>query len=106
MTELETLPLHHLDLESIPNQIGHAILRSTDGSVIRKSGSLESNDIDILYKMLLEMGDILNANGNVKKGKKEELLKRVNVQGGNGVCYSMGVSKDELVYIVKKRSHV
>lgn len=105
MTEEEILPLHHLDvdLESVPNQIGHAILRAADGSALKPpNGSLSANDVEVLYKMLLEMGHILKPQSSNDAGG--ELLKKVTIQGGNGICYCMGISMDGLVYIIKKRS--
>jgi hypothetical protein len=49
-----------------------------------------------MYNILLEMGHVLD-------GKHDkDVLMRVNIQGNNGTCYTMGVSKDGLVYIVKK----
>jgi hypothetical protein len=89
--------LHHLDLEQIPNQVGHAVLNSADGSIIKPpNGSLSMMDIDIMKNILLEMGHVLSGTD------KMEMMKRVNIQGSNGMCYTMGVSKDGLVYIVKK----
>ena len=108
MTELDAVPLHlNVDLESIPNQIGHAILRSANGSILKPpNGSLTTNDVEILYKMLLEMGSILKEGSSSDNGNaKEELLNKVTVQGGNGISYCLGVSKDGYVYIVKKRSY-
>jgi hypothetical protein len=114
MAEHETLPLHlTVDLESVPNQIGNAILRSSNGSILKApNGSLSEQDTNILYKILLEMGYVLkdqtqaNADGESVNGShvKEELLKKVTVQGGNGISYCMGVSVDGLVFIVKKRN--
>ena len=103
MTDQENLPLHDINvyLESIPNQIGHAILTAADGSTIRQAnGSLSTKDVDIVYKIILEMGYILNIDEKVSM--REELLKRITIQGGNGVYYCIGASKDGLIYIVKK----
>jgi hypothetical protein len=89
--------LHHLDLEHIPNHVGHAVLNAADGSILKPpNGSLSTSDVDIMYNILLEMGHVLD-------GKHDkDVLMRVNIQGNNGTCYTMGVSNDGLVYIVKK----
>ncbi len=105
MTDQE-IPLNPLqqaaavDLESIPNQIGHVVLNSTDGSIVRAiSGSLSMDDVMTLYKMLLEMGDILDT---TDKDGDQELLKRVKVDVGDA-GYNMCISKNGFIYIVKKQ---
>ena len=48
-----------VDLESVPNQIGTAILGSTDGKILKATGALD-NEYDgaaafaVIYKMLLD----------------------------------------------------
>jgi hypothetical protein len=48
-----------VDLESVPNQVGTAILGSTDGKILKASGALD-NEYDgaaacsAIYKMLLD----------------------------------------------------
>jgi hypothetical protein len=91
--------LHYMDLDQITNQIGYAIMNASDGSLLKPpSGSLSSIDTEIIYKLLLEMGPIVN------DGNKDEALKRVNVQGGNGISYTIVLSNDGLIHIVKKGS--
>lgn len=91
--------LQYMDLDQITNQIGYAIMNASDGSLLKSpSGSLSSSDTDIIYKLLLEMGPIVNF------GNKNESLKRVNVQGSNGVCYTIVISNDGLIHVVKKRT--
>mmetsp|Transcript_2124 Transcript_2124/g.2472 ORF Transcript_2124/g.2472 Transcript_2124/m.2472 type:complete len:108 (+) Transcript_2124:285-608(+) len=104
MTDQE-MPLNPLqqaaavDLESIPNQIGYAVLNATDGSIVRPiSGSLSMDDVMTLHKMLLEMGDILYTD----KNGDQELLKRVKVDVGDA-GYNMCISKNGFIYIVKKQ---
>ena len=104
--------LHH-HLESIPHQIGVAILRSEDGSSFQPpSGTLSDHDVQILYKMLLEVGGILEPNprtvsnvGNSEKGL--ESFKRFTVERrgdeGEKMSYSVCVTVDGFVCIVKRR---
>ncbi|KAL3797628.1 hypothetical protein HJC23_013460 [Cyclotella cryptica] len=95
-------PLNHLpappstiDLDSVPNQIGHAVL-SPDGTLLRPPvGSLSENDAAIVYRMMLEVGTALKPT--------EEGLKRVTVGFGR-VSYAVVVGGDGCLYIVKKRS--
>jgi hypothetical protein len=96
-TESRTTPLHLIDLDSIPNQIGHAILRASDGDIVRQpTGTLTAADLNVLYKMLLETSDVLN--------NSEEVIQRVSISGGNeDVEYSISLGTDGLIYIVKKR---
>lgn len=96
-TESPTAPLHLIDLDSIPNQIGHAILKSSDGSIVRQpTGTLTVADLNLLYKMLLETADVLNSS--------DEVIQRVNVCGGiEEVEYCFSIGTDGLIYIVKKR---
>lgn len=96
-TESQTSPLHLIDLDSVPNQIGHAILRSSNGDIVRQpTGSLTVTDSNLLYKMLLETADVLN--------NSEDVIQRVCVSGGNEeVEYCITLGTDGLIYIVKKR---
>eukprot|EP00554_Chaetoceros_debilis_P003751 CAMPEP_0194088430 /NCGR_PEP_ID=MMETSP0149-20130528/29048_1 /TAXON_ID=122233 /ORGANISM="Chaetoceros debilis, Strain MM31A-1" /LENGTH=247 /DNA_ID=CAMNT_0038772073 /DNA_START=17 /DNA_END=761 /DNA_ORIENTATION=+ len=80
-----------LDLDSIPNQIGNAILQINGNdmdmsmSIVRQpTGSLSIADVKTLYNILLEMGTILSTdgmnvniyncynNGNMEEESKEE----------------------------------
>lgn len=92
--------LHHLDVDQITNQIGYALVNSSDGTLLKPpSGTLSEDDAKVLYKMLQEMGPIVN------DGNKDGALRRVNIQGNNGVCYTLVISNDDgLIHIIKKRT--
>ena len=99
MNENQLLHQHHFaDLESIPNQIEHAILNAKDGSLL--SGSMSPHDIDILYQILLEVGETMKGDGGAETGDK---LKTITVEGGD-ISYSMCVTADGYIYLVKRRS--
>jgi hypothetical protein len=89
-----THPLHptSIDLLTIPNQIGHAIL-SPDGSIVRREGQLSEQDVVILYRIMLEVGTAAEGEG----------VRRVTV-GFGGVSYVLGVGGDGCLYVVKKKS--
>ena len=63
-----------VDLEAVPNQIGTAILGSTDGKVLKATGGLD-NEYDgaatctAIYKMLLDSTKCL----------KEEPMRRLSI---------------------------
>src|SRR6056300_1478784 len=49
-----------IDLDSIPGQIGHDIVRITDGTILSPpTGSLSKQDVEIVYRMMLEIGTVL-----------------------------------------------
>ncbi len=91
--------MHLIDLESIPNQIGTAVLSASDGIPLRPhTGSLSDHDANTLYQILLEVGDILESD--------DEALKSINISCGGddgGSHYSVCVA-NTYVYIVKKKS--
>lgn len=102
MNEAQPLHQHHFaDLESIPNQIGHAILNAKDGSLIHPPrGSLSHHDIHLLYEILLEVGETMKGGqGNQTASDK---LKKVTIEG-NDVSYSACASADGYVYLVKRK---
>ncbi len=135
ISENQQQPLHqhqhrqHLaDLESIPNQIGHAILNSSDGSLLSSSGTLSQNDVDILYQVVLEIGETMKpqkngfgggfgstststsgstsvegTNGSSGGGGGGEKLKKITIEGG-GIQYSICVTADGFIYLIKRRS--
>lgn len=77
----------------VPGQIGNAVLRS-DGTIIRLAGNLSERDVGIVYRMMLEIGTVL----------EEEGLQRVTV-GFRSVSYAVALGgTDGCLYIVKKRS--
>ena len=84
-----------LDLDAVPGQIGHAVLRAADGHVVRHpTGSLTSRDAALLYRALLEAGTVLCGEG----------LERLTV-GFRNVSYAVVMGRgDGCLYIVKKRS--
>eukprot|EP00565_Helicotheca_tamesis_P007913 CAMPEP_0185723542 /NCGR_PEP_ID=MMETSP1171-20130828/358_1 /TAXON_ID=374046 /ORGANISM="Helicotheca tamensis, Strain CCMP826" /LENGTH=132 /DNA_ID=CAMNT_0028391261 /DNA_START=24 /DNA_END=422 /DNA_ORIENTATION=+ len=96
------------DLESIPSQIGTAILHSATGAPLRpNTGQLTDADAQILYRMLLEVGTTLESSGNsggsdVGGLNDGEGLKRVTV-GFHSVSYNMTVGAEGFIYIVKCR---
>ncbi|KAL7468176.1 hypothetical protein ACHAXS_008398, partial [Conticribra weissflogii] len=82
-----------LDLDMIPGQIGNAVLRS-DGTIIRLTGNLSERDVGIVYRMLLEIGTVLEGAG----------LQRVTV-GFRSVSYAVALGgADGCLYVVKKKS--
>lgn len=89
-----------IDLQTIPSQIGHAIL-SPDGSIVQRVGSLSERDAGILYRMMLEVGTVVATDKTVASNKGG--VRRVTV-GFGGVSYVVGVGGDGCLYIVKKKS--
>ena len=85
-----------IDLDAIPGQIGHAILHSSDGSIIQSpTGSISERDVSIVYRILLEIGTVLDG---------KEGLQRLAVSF-KSVSYAVTLGgSDGYVYIVKKRS--
>lgn len=86
-----------IDLDTIPGQIGHAILRASDGTILQPpSGSLTERDVGIVYRMMLEIGTVLDG--------QEEGLQRLSV-GFRSISYAVTLGGgDGCLYIVKKRS--
>ena len=93
-TQQQPPPVNEIiDLDSVPGQIGHAVLRVSDGTIIRRpTGSLSERDVGIVYRMMLEIGTVLEGEG----------LQRVTV-GFRSVSYAVALG-DGCLYIVKKRS--
>lgn len=88
---------HLVDLDSVPNQTGYAVFRSSDGSIVRQpTGDITMSDLNVFYKIVLEIGDVLDGSS--------EYLKKVCVCGGSGdTDYSLSIGSDGFVYVVKKR---
>ncbi len=88
-------------LDAVPGQIGHAILRASDGTILRPpSGSLTERDIGIVYRMIMEVGTLLAGSSS------GEGLQRMTV-AFRSVSYAValgGGGNDDCLYIVKKRS--
>ena len=95
---------------SIPGQLGSAILRITDGTILHgPAGLLTPRDLDIIYRIMLEVGTILNAGDDdsdkVGRGADkgdEGLFRKLTVQFRN-VIYIV-VIDGECMYVVKKKS--
>ena len=86
------------DLDAVPGQIGHAILRASDGTILQPpSGSLTERDVAVVYRMIMEAGTLLGGSG--------EGLQRMTV-GFRSVSYAiaLGGDRNDCLYIVKKRS--
>ena len=99
-----------IDLDSIPGQIGHAIVRITDGTILRPpTGSLSKQDVEIVYRMMLEIGTVLEGGtGGKDTSDSDEVvvegLQRVTV-GFKEVSYAITLGgSDGCLYIVKKKS--
>lgn len=87
-------PSNEIDLDAVPGQIGHATLRASDGTILRPpTGSLTEQDVGIVYRMMLEIGTVLNGEG----------LERVTV-GFRSVSYAIALGGDGCLFIVKKKS--
>jgi hypothetical protein len=101
-----------IDLDSISGQIGHAIVRITDGTILRPpTGSLSKQDVEIVYRMMLEIGTVLEGGTGGKDNISDsdeivvdEGLQRVTV-GFKEVSYAITLGgSDGCLYIVKKKS--
>ncbi|KAL7453333.1 hypothetical protein ACHAWC_008447 [Mediolabrus comicus] len=103
-----------IDLDSIPGQIGHAIVRIADGTILRPpTGSLSNQDVEIVYRMMLEIGTVLEGGTGGKDTMNNisdsdevvvEGLQRVTV-GFKEVSYAITLGgSDGCLYIVKKKS--
>ena len=96
MAETETHVLEEYDLgdlNAIPNQTGYAVLRASNGTPsLNPKGDLSLHDCAIVYKMLLECGELF-------QGDKH--FRRMNIEAG-AVTYSTCVTADGLIYIVKR----
>ena len=103
-----------IDLDSIPGQIGHAIVSITDGTILRPpTGSLSKQDVEIVYRMMLEIGTVLEGGTGGKDTMNNisdsdevvvEGLQRVTV-GFKEVSYAITLGgSDGCLYIVKKKS--
>ena len=93
-TETHALPEYDLgDLNAIPNQTGYAVLVASDGTPsLDPTGDLSLHDCSILYKMLLECGELFHGDQN---------FRRMNIEAGP-VTYSICITADGFVYIVKR----
>ena len=97
---------------SIPGQIGSAVLRITDGTILHgPAGLLTPRDLDIIYRIMLEVGTILVGNAGDDDSDKvgrgadkgdEGLFRKLTVQFRN-VIYIV-VIDGECMYVVKKKS--
>ncbi|KAL7492576.1 hypothetical protein ACHAWT_001662 [Skeletonema menzelii] len=100
-----------IDLDSVPGQIGNAILRASDGTILRPpTGSLTEQDVMIVYRMMLEIGTVLEGGTGGKDDDhnntrtEAEGLQRVTV-GFKDVSYAVTLGgTDGCLYIVKKKS--
>ena len=99
-----------IDLDSIPGQIGNAIIRASDGTILRApTGSLTEQDVMIVYRMMLEIGTVLEGGTGGKDDNNNtcteaEGLQRVTV-GFKDVSYAVTLGgSDGCLYIVKKKS--
>ena len=97
---------------NLPGQLGSAILRTTDGTIIHgPAGLLTPRDLDIIHRIMLEVGTILaddagdDDSDKVERGADESdegLFRKLTVQFRN-VVYIV-VIDGECMYVVKKKS--
>ena len=88
-----------IDLDAVPGQLGHAVLRSSDGSAAfgPPTGGMTELDASVVYRMMLEIGTVL-------EGGKEGGFRRVTV-GFRNVPYVVALGGgDGCMYVVKRRS--
>jgi hypothetical protein len=93
------------DLDSIPNQLGHAVVRASDGTILRPpTGTLSERDVGIVWRLMLEIGTVLEGGSGSEENSSGggEGLQRVTV-GFGCVNYAVGLW-DGCLYVVKKRS--
>ena len=87
-------------LDSVPDRIGSAILRASDGAVFHRSeggaSPVSDQDASILYSMLREIGEVLT---------DDEGMKRLEISFQGGVRYTLVLvddGLDGLVYVIKR----
>lgn len=77
-----------VDLETVPNQLGTAVLRLADGALLHRTGQMDSPEgaeaARALYQILLDAGVIL-------RGHKDDALRRIAGQWGCGWVGSVSV---------------
>jgi len=112
--EVDNAVEEEIDLESIPGQVGTAIVKSLDGSLARPcTGQLTEKDVSIIYLILLEIGALLRKNTSgveeppsymeVAQGKRKcEGLRRITVSFPS-TRYAATVAKDGCIYIIKMK---
>ena len=85
-----------VDLEATPSHVtGSAVLMAADGSFAKPcSGQMTEKNAVILYKILLESGDIL---------QEQEKLRRITVSF-QAISYAVTVASDGFVYMIQTRS--
>ena len=94
-------PPPSVNLDVIPGQIGSAILRASDGTIVQgPMGRLTTRDVDIVYQIMLEIGTLLLEAGG---GGREGGCCRGVMVGFQNVMYNVALD-GECFYIVKKKS--
>lgn len=73
-----------VDLETVPNQLGTAVLRLADGALLHRTGQMDSPEgaeaAQALYQILLDAGTIL-------RGHEDDALRRIAGQFGRSVVW-------------------
>ena len=108
--EVDESTEEQINLESIPGQIGAAVLYA-DGKLAGPcTGKLTEKDTTILYQMLLEIGMLLekSTSGDTSEAPcsseefYQEGLRRITVSFPS-VRFAAAVAKDGCIYIVKTK---
>lgn len=85
---------------NLPGQLGSAILRKTDGTIQHgPAGLLTPRDLDIIYRIMLEVGTILVDNAGADDSDKGELVRGAD-NGEEGLFRKLTVQFRNVIYIV------
>ena len=85
---------------NLPGQLGSAILRTTDGTIQHgPAGLLTPRDLDIIYRIMLEVGTILVDNAGADDSDKGELVRGAD-DGDEGLFRKLTVQFRNVIYIV------